>query len=226
MSDTDSFIDEVTEEVRRDQLFAKIKKYGWIAVVAVVVIVGGASWNEYQKATARAAAEATGDALIDALETGELSDRIAALSEAELESADAEVVRRFLLSAARVDAGETTDAATVLNDFLAEEAELSPLYRDVAAFKAILAQSAELSSEERRLAFDVLAQPGRPLSLLASEQLALIDIEAGATDVAIERLQAIALDASATAGLRRRASQLIVALGGDPEALSATTEDQ
>ena len=31
MSNPDSFIEEVTEEVRRDKLFALFRKYGWIA---------------------------------------------------------------------------------------------------------------------------------------------------------------------------------------------------
>mgnify|MGYP002067949300 CR=1 FL=1 len=38
MSNQDSFIDEVTEEVRRDKLYALYKKYGWIAALAVVVL--------------------------------------------------------------------------------------------------------------------------------------------------------------------------------------------
>ena len=50
MSDSDSFIDEVTEEVRRDRLFGYFRRYGWIAAVVIVVVVGGAAWNEYQKA--------------------------------------------------------------------------------------------------------------------------------------------------------------------------------
>ena len=56
MSDTDSFIDEVTEEVRRDRLFGLMKRYGWIAALAVLLIVGGAAWNEWRKAQDRAAA--------------------------------------------------------------------------------------------------------------------------------------------------------------------------
>ena len=43
MSNPDSFIEEVTEEVRRDRLFALFRKYGWIGVVLVLAIVGGAS---------------------------------------------------------------------------------------------------------------------------------------------------------------------------------------
>ena len=36
MSENESFIDEVTEEVRRDKLYLLLKKYGWIGVVAIV----------------------------------------------------------------------------------------------------------------------------------------------------------------------------------------------
>ncbi|MFD1808819.1 hypothetical protein ACFSHQ_13850 [Gemmobacter lanyuensis] len=40
MSNPESFIDEVTEEVRRDKLFATFRKYGWIGILAVLGIVG------------------------------------------------------------------------------------------------------------------------------------------------------------------------------------------
>ena len=46
MSNSDSFIDEVTEEVRKDRLFQLFRRYGWIAGVVIVLIVGGAAWNE------------------------------------------------------------------------------------------------------------------------------------------------------------------------------------
>ena len=39
MSNPDSFIDEVTEEVRRDRLFRLFRKYGWIGGVVVALIV-------------------------------------------------------------------------------------------------------------------------------------------------------------------------------------------
>ena len=54
MSNPESFIEEVTEEVRRDRLFGLFRKYGWIAVLVILGIVGGSAWNEWQKAQATA----------------------------------------------------------------------------------------------------------------------------------------------------------------------------
>ncbi len=79
MSDTDSFIEEVTEEVKRDKLFAIFRKYGWIAVLGVIVLVGGASYNEYAKSKARVTAEAAGDAISAALAVEDAQARADAL---------------------------------------------------------------------------------------------------------------------------------------------------
>ena len=46
MSDVDSFIDEVSEEVRRERLYIALRRYGWIGVLAVLLLVGGASWRQ------------------------------------------------------------------------------------------------------------------------------------------------------------------------------------
>ena len=49
MSTPDSFIEEVTEEVRRDRLFRLFRKYGWIGIVLVVAVVAGTGFNEWRK---------------------------------------------------------------------------------------------------------------------------------------------------------------------------------
>jgi hypothetical protein len=66
MSNTDSFIDEVTEEVRRDRLFGYFRRYGWIPAVVIVALVGGTAYNEWSKAQVAQVAQARGDALLDA----------------------------------------------------------------------------------------------------------------------------------------------------------------
>ena len=80
MSDTDSFIDEVTEEVRRDRLFGYFRRYGWIPAVIIFALVGGTAYNEWSKAQVAQVAQARGDALLDALELEDEAEQAAALS--------------------------------------------------------------------------------------------------------------------------------------------------
>ncbi len=216
MSDTDTFIDEVTEEVRRDRLFLLFKRYGWIAAVVIVLIVGGASYNEYTKASDRAAAEKLGDDIIVALANNDTAGRATGLAEITADTPGGAVVLQFMVAAAQANSDQVPVAVSSLQA-IAGNAELPSIYRQIATFKALTLQGDTLPAAERRQQFGALAQPGAPLRLLAEEQLALIDISQGQTDPAIARLQAILQDAEASSDLQQRAAQVIVALGGVPE---------
>jgi hypothetical protein len=216
MSDTDSFIDEVTEEVRRDRLYGLMRRYGWIAVLAIVLIVGGTSYSEYRKAQIRGKAEALGDSMVAALGSEESAARATALAEIQADSPAAKAVLRLMTAAEQSRAGENAMAVETLNA-IALAGDTPEVYRQIAQFKALTLQGADTPVTERRQALEALANPGSPMRLLASEQLALIDIEQGEVEAAIARLQAILSDAEVTSGLQQRALQVIVALGGEPE---------
>ncbi|MEO9778376.1 MAG: hypothetical protein ABJH07_19255 [Sedimentitalea sp.] len=216
MSDSDSFIEEVTEEVRRDRLFLMFRRYGWIAIAAIVLIVAGAAWNEYSKAQKRAAAESLGDGIIAALAANDPAERAIALSEVETDSAGGEAVVNLLIAAAEVNSGETAGAVARLNQ-IATNGDLPEIFRQIASFKALTMQTDSMPAAERRVQFEALAQPGAPLRLLAEEQLALIDVTEDEVDAAVVRLQAILDDAEVTSDLQQRVSQLMVALGATPQ---------
>lgn len=210
MSNPESFIDEVTEEVRRDKLYATLRKYGWIGIVAVLLLVGGASVNEWMKARAQAEAEATGDAILAAVEKDDPEARVAAL-----EGLDAEGDRAALI--ALVAAAESTDPAAA-NERLAAVAEspdLPALYRDLAQLKRALLPGV-LDAQTRIDILEPLTVPGGAYRVLAEEQIALAEVELGKKDDARARLNALLTDTESSQALRRRASQLIVALGGSP----------
>ncbi len=105
MSETDSFIDEVSEEVRRDRLFAYVRKYGWVAVLAVFLIVGGAAYNEYRKASEAATAQATGDALLGALSQDDPAARAEAIAAVQAQGA-AVAVTQLLTAATQQEADD------------------------------------------------------------------------------------------------------------------------
>ncbi|MDA5555545.1 hypothetical protein [Shimia sp. MMG029] len=216
MSNTDSFIEEVTEEVRRDRLFALMRRYGWIAVLLVIAIVGAAAANEVRKNNARDAAQKSGDAIIAAVSSSDTEARVAALSELKTDSPDAQIVSDMLLAAHQIELGEGAHAAATLEGISTSGLDMPEIYRQIAAFKSVLAEGQDTPVAERRLALESLAAPGAPLALLAREQLALLTLEEGDAEGAIAQLQDLIQDAAVTAGLRSRASQLIVALGGTP----------
>lgn len=216
MSDTDSFIEEVNDEVRRDRLYHYLRRYGWIAGVVIALIVGGASFSEYRKAQVRGQAEALGDAVLESLALEDEGERVAALAQIEAETPQARLLRDLMMAGQQVAAQNTQGAIDTLTA-IATNGDTPEIYRQIAQFKALTLQTDTLPVADRRLAYDALTQPGHPMRLLASEQLALIDIAEGQTDAAIERYQAILADAEAQQGVRQRALQGIVALGGTPQ---------
>ncbi|MFO8125681.1 tetratricopeptide repeat protein [Yoonia sp.] len=209
MSDSDSFINEVTEEVRREKLFGYLRRYGWIAVAAVLLIVGGAAWNEYRNAQARSTAQATGDALLAALEENDPAARAAAMADVDAEGA-AVAVTLLLRAATQQEAGDLAASADTLSAVVTNP-DLPEMYRDLAAFKAAMLPTDDTAA--RRANLDALSQPGQPFRLLALEQIAYLTLAQGDRDGAIAILRQIEEDAGVTRGLRERVQTLMVALG-------------
>ncbi len=214
MSSQDSFISEVTEEVRRDRLFRLMRRYGWVAVAFVVLVVGGAAAFEWQKARARAEAEAAGDALLNAQSEDAPAARAEILAALDSGSAGRNAIVRLFQAAAEIEAGEEGRALATL-EAISDDTEVPSVYRDLAVLKSVMISDA--APEERMARLEPLTKPGNLFRLLAVEQRALAEIELGRTETAIETLNGILADAEMTESLRRRASWLIVALGGTPE---------
>lgn len=216
MSNPESFIEEVTEEVRRDRVFKLMKRYGWVGVLVVLGIVGGTAWREYQSATLAAESQAFGDGILAALENEDSAVRVSELENLPTSGSDAKAVLDMLIAAEQGNEGD--DAAAIERlQAVANDANVPTIYRQIASYKALARGAEVLSIEDRQAGFEALAVAGQPLRLLAEEQLALIEIETGDKEAALTRLQALIVDSEVTAGLRRRASQLIVALGGAVE---------
>ena len=219
VSDTDSFLQEVSEELRRDRLYRNIRKYGWLAILLVVLVVGGATYREYLKSKTETAAQLFGTSIINALGEKNIDDRISKLQKINAPGENAKVVIAMLLSA-ELNGSESSTLEKSSLSTITEGSSIDDHYRELLNFKILLGSAETLSLEERATAFEALSKPGNPFRLLAEEQLALIELEQGYIDNAVEKISQILLDAELTAGLRNRATQMMIALGKDPELIN------
>ncbi|PID37168.1 MAG: hypothetical protein CR993_01825 [Rhodobacterales bacterium] len=205
MSNPESFIDEVTEAVRQDKLMQSFRKYGWIGAVLVLAIVGGAGVNEYLKAQRTAQAQAFGDAVLGAVAEQDAAARLAALNAIDAEGDTAAVLEM-------IKAAEGQDDARTALMALAEKPDVAPVYHDLARMKAALAPGWD--DPEARIAWlEPLLGAQAGFRVLAEEQIALSELEAGRKDAAMARLESLTSDADAGPGQRQRVSQLLMALG-------------
>lgn len=213
MSTPDSFIEEVTEEVRRDRLFRLFRRYGWIGVVLILGIVIGTAVVQWRKSQAEARAEAFGDAVLEAYDLGSAEERRAALAGI---AADGEQKTLLALIEAS-DPAEDREATLAALDRLIADAALAPVYRDLAVLRRVLVGGTGMPLADRRAALEPLAVPGRPYRLLAQEQLAYLLVEEGRADEAIAALQGLIQEQGVSRSLQDRAGQMIMVLGGKPE---------
>lgn len=223
MSHTDSFIDEVTEEVRRDRLFALMRRWAWLAVLIVLVLVGGTAWREYRVITERHSARSFGDAMLAAVGQDDAARRVAGLDAITAPSTQSQAVLTMLAASETSETAPEEAAKRLLA--LSKTEGVDQIYRQIAVLKAVSLPGSGLSAEARRAELDPLTLGQGLVRLLAQEQLALIEVETGARDAALDRLKGILQDSMATGPLQTRAMQLIIALGGDVGDIGATATD-
>ncbi|MFT3974171.1 MAG: hypothetical protein QM699_12200 [Amaricoccus sp.] len=212
MHNSDSFIHEVSEEVRRDRLYATLRRYGWILVTLVAVIVGGAAANEVLKSRRASQAEGAGEALRTAFAETDAATRAGLFGDVAKDAPHA-IVARLGEAGALVAAGQQDKAAAVLLA-LADDSTALPVYRQLAALERVMLLGKTMDPSERAATLETLAAPDAPYRPLALEQRALMHLDQGDKPAAIEDLNAVIADPASTEALRARARQLVIAAGG------------
>ncbi|MFV0382982.1 hypothetical protein [Paracoccus sp. (in: a-proteobacteria)] len=210
----DSFIDEVTDELRRDRLFATFRRYGWIAALVILGIVGGAIWREVSISRALSEAQAFGDAVL-AAETG---GDPAALSGVETHGvAGRKAILGMIAAGEMAAAGDAAGAAAALQDAATAVDGIDPVLHDLAQLKLVILQGATMEPAMRDQMLTELSRAGAPFELLALEQKAVALIGAGRKDDAVTLIRQIQAKAGVSEALRRRLSEMMIALGVEPE---------
>ncbi|MDC1183901.1 hypothetical protein N8150_01730 [Gammaproteobacteria bacterium] len=213
MSNNESFMQEVSEEVRKDRFYRILKKWGWVGIALIVALVGGASFNEWNKESKINSAQNLGDRVLAAIASKDVID----LKEIEIKNVSQDIFIKNLMSAI-LFSDDKLDASKKALEEIGGIPGITKTYKDLNAFKLglLLLKSGNLTGEERFGVFEALVEPGSPFRSLAKEQQALILIEQGNIKLAIKTLVEITDDSETTDTLRRRVAQLRISLGSDP----------
>lgn len=215
----DSFIDEVTEDLRRDRLFNLFRRYGWIAIALVLALVGGTIWNEYDKSRNEKTARAWGDAVLAAQqqEGGDDESLAAALASVDsMGSAGRKALTEMLAAGAEAEAGQSKQAAERLKTAAQGVAD-DPVLHDLAMLKAVMVAGPAMDAAERDQILAGLSKPGAPYELLALEQKAVALIGAGRNDDAAMLIGQIQQKDGLSEPLRRRLSEMMITLGAEAQ---------
>ncbi|WP_417460769.1 tetratricopeptide repeat protein [Kordiimonas sp.] len=229
MSDlnSDLLTQEVDDEVRRERMLNLWKAYGkyliGIAVGIVVLVAGNEGYKAYVKSVESAYSTAFEAAREASLEEG--ADALAIWEAAlpELGSGYGVPARLHLASAA-ITAGDYPRALTAY-ETLAADSKAEPAMRDFATLQAGMLLAGKLEdADAARGQLSTIAVKGKAWYFSAQEQLALLDLQAGDLDAALNKFTLLADDAETPQSIQARASQFRNFVEAQQAAASPTVE--
>lgn len=212
VSDSDSFIQEVSEEVRRDRMFRLWKRYAPAVLAGVVALVGATAFSAWRDHARTRAAQETGARLIAA---GEAADPARAfLDLADAAEGGAATLARLRAAAEMAAAGDAAGAAQ-LYARIAEASDTDPAFAAFAAWRAAVLAAPQAGAAATVAALTPLTAEGGPFRLLALEARAAAHLAQGDRAAARADLDAVAADPQATETLRARVREVLTTLGAE-----------
>ena len=226
---SETFLREVDEELRREQALAVWKRWGvWIvvAIVAALAAFGGYLFWRHQQ-TVRG--ERLGEQLQSAYDyLGAGDTKGAAKPLAELTASDVKgyrVLAIFTQADILLQKDDLKGAAAKFAS-VADDASVAQPFRDLARIR-------QTAAEFDTLKPDVIVQRLTPLTVAGSawlgsagEMVAAAYIRQGKRDAAGQMFARIAADENTPRSLRQRAVQMAGAMGVDAPALAPATQDK
>ena len=215
---SETFLREVDENLRRDQLRDFFKRYGnWLiaGVILFLALSGGLIWwKQHQVERSAAQVEQLAQVFKDigAGNTSQVPQQLDALSKSGSKGVSA--IARFARAALAVQQNDVK-LATGIYGSLTQDSSVPAALRDAALVRQTTLQFDQLPPAEVIARLQPLAKPGEPWFGSAGEMTALAMIKQGRKQEAGQMLVAIAKDQGVPDALRGRAAQLAASLGAD-----------
>ena len=215
---SDTFVREVDENLRRDQIeqFAR-KRGGWIAAVVLLFLAASGGfiyWQQYKQQRSEKQVEQLAQVFKN---IGNGGGGSAAKPLDDLSQSGSKAVRAtavFARAALALQDGDVKLATTKYRD-IANDDGLPKPYRDLALIRQTALEFDRLSPQEVIGRLQPLAKPGDPWFGSAGEMTGMALIKQGKKNDAAALFTAIAKDRTVPGPIRERAVQLAGSLGVD-----------
>jgi hypothetical protein len=215
---TETFVREVDENLRRDQLRDFFKAYaGWL-IAAVVLFLGASGgfiwWKQHEIKQSEAQVEKLAQIYKD-IGTGNLGQAPQQLD--ELAKSGSKAVRASASFARAAVALQQNDVklATGTYKSIAADDSLPKPYRDAALIRETAMEFDQIQPQDVIARLEPLAKPGEPWFGTAGEMTALAMIKQGRRQEAGQLFAAISKDPGVPQAIRARAVQVAGSLGVD-----------
>jgi hypothetical protein len=217
----ESFVREVDENLRRDQMAARAKRYGGVAIAAVVLFLIGVAGYLYWQDSQRKKAEAGTEQLTLTLQDVGANKMAAAPAQFDaLRQSDADGVKAtagLSRAALALQQGNRKLATTIYAEIAADTALAQP-YRDLALVRGTALDYDTLKPDQVIARLQPLAATGQPFFGSAGEMVGMALIAKGQKPAAAQLFAKIAADKGVPESLRSRAVQVAGSLGLDASA--------
>ncbi len=217
----ESFVREVDENLRRDQMAERAKRYGGVVIGAVLLfllaVAGTLYWQDRQRKQAEAGTEQLTGALQD-IGANKMATAPATLD--TLRQSDAEGVKAIAglsRAALALQQGNRKLASTIYAEVAADTGLAKP-YRDLALVRGTALDFDTLKPDDVIARLQPLAVAGEPFFGSAGEMIGMALLAKGQRPAAAQLFAKIAADNGVPDSLRARAVQVAGTLGVDASA--------
>ncbi|MDQ3079995.1 MAG: tetratricopeptide repeat protein [Pseudomonadota bacterium] len=218
---SESFVREVNENLHRDQMAERAKRYGGVVVggllLFLLAVAGYLYWQDRQRKQAEAGTEQL-TAVMQDIGAGRMTDAPARLDTLRQSDADGvKAVAALSRAALALQQGNRKLAATVYAEIAADDGLPKP-YRDLALVRGTALDFDSIKPDEVIARLQPLAVAGEPFFGSAGEMVAMALIAKGQKPAAAQLFAKIAADDGVPDSLRARAVQVAGTLGVDASA--------
>ena len=222
---SETFLREVDENLRRDQMRDFGKKYGAWLIAAVILFLAASGgwiwWKQHQEKLAGEQVEQLGEVYrnIGAGNTKNAAQQLDALSKSGRKAVGASAA--FASAALAIQHNDIKTAIAKYRE-LAGDSSLPQAYRDIALIRQTALEFDQIQPQEVVTRLEPLAKPGSPWFGTAGEMTAMALIKQGKKAEAGRIFAAIAKDKGVSEAIRERAVQIAASLGVDASSALAT----